>query len=168
MRMISLRRLLSKLTVLALSASPATAAAVEAEEKETCAECAREFGLDDDIPIDREQIDADDAALVLGRSLAKALSEMREIDAVHLATTWALSKDATRRAGIAHALEWPFRLVPDSLIIEHLSRDEDPLIRGACARAAWTRRTGGGDAGVLARLVEDPDPEVRAIAARAR
>ena len=170
MRMVSLRRLLSKLTVLALSASPAAAAAaVEVDEtRERCADCEREFDLDDDVPIDREHIDPDDAALVLGRSLAKALSEMREIEAVQLATTWALSTDVTRRAGIAHALEWPFRLVPDGLIIEHLSRDEDPLIRAACARAAWSRRTGGGDGGVLDRLVEDPDPEVRAIAARAR
>jgi hypothetical protein len=144
MRMISLRRLLSKLTILALSASPAAAAAVEVDEKQTCGECERELdlALEEDIPIDREHVDPHDAALVLGRTLAKVLSEMREIEAVQLATTWALSSDATRRAGIAHALEWPFRLVPDRLIIEHLSQDPDPLIRGACARAAWIRGIG--------------------------
>jgi hypothetical protein len=141
MRMISLRRLLSKLTVLALSASPAAAATVESsDETLPCADC--DIVLDDDVPIDREHIDPDDAARVLGRSLAQALTEMREIEAVQLATTWALSTDPTRRAGIAHALEWPFRLMADRLILEHLSQDPEPLIQEACARAAWIRGIG--------------------------
>ncbi|HTL38456.1 MAG TPA: hypothetical protein VL326_35240 [Kofleriaceae bacterium] len=141
MGMISLRRLLSKLTVLALSASPAAAAAADVDSSAPadtqCSEC--DVDLDEDIPIDREHIDPADAAVVLGRGLAQALSEMREIEAVQLSTTWALSQDPVRRAGIAHALEWPFRLMPDRLIIEHLSQDPDPLVQSACRRAAWIR-----------------------------
>ena len=144
MRMISLRRLLSKLTVLALSASPAAAATTP--DVATCTDCQTaddaDLDLDEDIPIDREHIDPADAAFVLGRGLAKALSEMRELDAVQLSSTWALSNDPMRRAAIAHALEWPFRLMPDRLILEHLSRDPDPLIQSACTRAAWIRGIG--------------------------
>jgi hypothetical protein len=145
MRMISLRRLLSKLTVLALSASAAAAGAtpdapdVRSRDARRCDDC---DDLDDDAPIDREQVDEHDAALVLGRSLAKALSEMRELDAIQLSTTWALSQDPMRRAGLAHALEWPFRLMPDRVILEHLSQDPDPAIREACHRAAWIRGIG--------------------------
>ena len=139
-RMISLRRLLSKLTVLALSASAAAAGATpdapDARRGLSCDDC------DDDAPIDREHVDPHDAAVVLGRSLAKALSELPELDAIHLSTTWALSQDPVRRAGLAHALEWEFRLMPDRLILEHLSKDEDPMIRAACARAAWIRGIG--------------------------
>jgi len=143
MRMISLRRLLSKLTVLALAASPAAAATTP---DVPCTDCQTaddgDLDLDEDIPIDREHIDPADAAFVLGRGLAKALSEMRELDAVQLSSTWALSKDPMRRAAIAHALEWPFRLMPDRLILEHLAQDPDPLIQSACARAAWIRGIG--------------------------
>jgi hypothetical protein len=53
-------------------------------------------------------------------------------------------------------------------VIDHLSRDDDPAIRAAAARAAWARRQTGGDTGVLARLSHDPDPQVRAVAASAR
>jgi hypothetical protein len=142
--MVPLRRLLSKLTVLALSASPATVAARNNEVPCTDNQATDEgdIELDDDVPIDREHIDPADAAFVLGRGLAKALSEMRELDAIRLSTTWALSTDPMRRAGIACALEWPFRLMPDRLILEHLSQDPDPLIRSACARAAWIRGIG--------------------------
>jgi hypothetical protein len=142
--MVSLRRLLSKLTVLALSASPAVAAA--RTDDVPCTDCQTtddvDIDLDEDVPIDREHIDPADAAFVLGRGLAKALSEMRELEAIQLSTTWALSSDPMRRAGIAHALEWPFRLMPDRLILEHLSQDPDPLIQSACQRAAWIRGIG--------------------------
>lgn len=172
MRMISLRRLLSKLTVLALSASAATAGASPdtPNARVRGRECRcddNDADLDDDAPIDREQIDEHDAAVVLGRTLAKTLSELPELDAIQLATTWALSQDPMRRAGLAHALEWPFRLMPDGAILEHLSQDEAPEIRAACARAAWVRRNAIWHRGILERLVVDPDPEVRAIAQRA-
>ncbi len=158
MRKISLRRLLSKLTVLALASSPAANAAATAD---ACDECS------DDARIDHEQVDPRTAAAMLGRSLANALGEMRPLAATHLASTWALSEDPLRRAAIAHALEWTFPLLGDADIIEHLSYERDPHIRAACARAAWARRASGGDPGVLARLARDPDAEVRAIAVRA-
>ena len=159
MRKISLRRLLSKLTVLALSAAPAAA---------TAAPTAIDDDLDSDVTIDRERLDLHDASLLLGRNLAQALAEMQPLAATHLATTWALSADPLRRAAIASALEWVFPLLGDGAITDYLSTDPDPVIRAACARAAWMRRATGGDPGVLARLVDDPDPHVRAIANHAR
>jgi hypothetical protein len=101
------------------------------------------------------------------RDLALELSSMKPIAATHLATTLALSPDLARRAAIAKALEWEFPLFGDGAILDHLSRDESPAIRAACARAAWVRRARGGDLGVLARLADDPDPDVRSIATRA-
>ncbi len=158
MRKISLRRLLSKLTVLALASSPAANAASLVDDCDDCSE---------DVRIDRGQVDAHAAAAMLGRSLANALGELKPLAATHLATTWALSDDPLRRAAIAHALEWAVPLLGDGTIIEHLSFERDPHVRAACARAAWVRRTTGGDRGVLARLAHDPDAEVRAIAQRA-
>jgi hypothetical protein len=161
MRKISLRRLVAKLTVLALSAS---AAAANADEVRTTQAVIDDIDLADDSPIDRESFNAREAAQLLGRTLAQALSELPPLDATHVATTWALSEDVLRRAAVASSLEWAFPLVGDGTIIEHLARDVDPGIRAACARAAWIRRPTGGDQGVLARLSRDPDPEVRGIA----
>lgn len=98
------------------------------------------------------------------RQLAVELSDMKPIAATHLATTLALSPDIARRTAIARALEWEFPLFGDDAILDHLSRDESPAIRAACARAAWIRRATGD---VLARLAQDPDPDVRSIATRA-
>jgi hypothetical protein len=169
MSKISLRRLLTKLTVLALSTTAATAAEARTAEREGCAECGDDDNdLDPTLTIDREHLDAGDAALTLGRGLAQALGELRPIVATHLAASWALSADPVRRLAVANAMEWQFPLVGDDIVIDHLSRDADPQIRAAAARAAWSRRAAGGDANVLARLVEDPDPEVRAVAKSAR
>jgi hypothetical protein len=145
-----LRRLLAKLTVLALSTAPAAAANPPSP-----------FG-------EVTTIVHEDTAALIGRSLALTLSELPPLEATHMATGWALSPERVRRAAVAQALEWTFPLVPDAQIIEHLSRDPDPRIRASVARAAWARRVTGGDLRVLARLSDDPDPEVRAIAARAR
>ena len=172
---ISLRRLLSKLTVLALTttvAAPVYAAAPAAPPHPTpdCAECDDDAELDADLTIDREHLDPRDAAITLGRSLALALGEIRPLAATHLAATWALSQDPVRRLSLAYALEWTDpgkQLVGAAMVIDHLASDPDPSIRSAAARAAWARRTTGGDAGVLARLTDDPDPDVRAIALRA-
>jgi hypothetical protein len=163
MSKVSLRRLLSKLTAIALSTSavgPAAAeplrnAGVDVEDNE----------LDASLSIDPGHMATQDAAAALGRSLARALSQLRPLSATHLAATWCLSDDALRRLAVANALAWTFSLVGDALVIDHLSRDDDPAIRAASARAAWARRVTGGDPGVLARLSQDPDPEVRAIAA---
>jgi hypothetical protein len=172
---ISLRRLLSKLTVLALSASPVAANAtisrsstprLRAEAPDVDDD--DDLDLDSDVPIDREQVTGHQASLLLGRGLAIALSELPQLDAIHLGATWALSEDPVRREAIARSLEWMFPLVGDSVIIDHLSRDTDPAIRAACARAAWIRRRTGGDPGVLARLSHDSDLEVRSIALRSQ
>jgi hypothetical protein len=53
------------------------------------------------------------------------------------------------------------------MVIDHLASDPDARIRRAAARAAWSRRTTGGDPGVLARLADDPDPAVRDVVALA-
>ena len=176
MSKVSLRRLLSKLTALALSTSaagPATGEPVrelagQGTEGTVDTVDADDSDLDASLQIDREQFDAQDAASALGRSLALALGGMRPLSATYLAATWTLSSDPVRRLAVAHALEWTFPLVGDALVIDHLSRDPDPKIRMAAARAAWARRTALADATVLARLVDDSDPDVRAVAMSAR
>lgn len=153
MSRISLRRLLSAIA-LTTAAVPAAAEAKTEPPPE----------LDASLCLDREQADPTDAGLKLGRGLALALDDMRPLTATHLAATWALSDDPVRRLAMAHALEWAFPLVGDAMVIDHLSRDPDEQIRAAVARAAWVR----GELSVLGRLVDDPAPEVRAIALRAR
>ena len=166
MRRISLRRLLSRLTVLALSAAPVASNAGQAVSAHTSMD--EDDGVfDTDLPIDRGHMDLQDAAALLGRHLAQALGELRPLAATHLATTWALSDDPLRRGAIASALEWVFPLLGDGVILDHLSHDPDPAIRVAVARAAWARRTTGGDLGVLARLAADPDLRVSTVAQRA-
>ena len=156
MSKISLRRLLSRLTALALAAQPAAAGAIGAREP---ARIADELAREDEI--DRELIDDDDAAAALGRGLALALTELRPLVGTQLAASWATSADRLRRLAVANALEWAFPLVGDALVIDHLSRDSDPVIRLAIARAAWIR---GIEPGVLERLANDPEPDVRAVA----
>jgi len=161
MSKVSLRRLLSKLTALALST--AAVGVAEADRAESS-----DAELEPDREIDREHLDPHVAGAALGRGLALALGALRPLTATHLAATWSLSDDPLRRLAVALSLEWKFRLVGDSLVIDHLSRDGDPAIRIAAARAAWTRRPTGGDLGVLARLADDPDPAVRAVVSAAR
>lgn len=167
MSKVSLRRLLSKLTALALSTSAVGVAAAQPAPDQSGLDI-EDSELDASLSIDPGPLDTQDAAAALGRSLAMALSQLRPLSATHLAATWCLSDDALRRLAVAHALEWTFSLVGDALVIDHLSRDDDPAIRAASARAAWARRVTGGDPGVLARLSRDPDPRVRAVAASAR
>jgi hypothetical protein len=154
---ISLRRLLSKLTLLAVTTTAVTPAVATPEDAE----------LDASLALDAGSVDSHTAGTVLGRRLAHALAEMRPLDATHLAATWSLSSDPVRRLAVASALEWAFPLVGDALVIDHLSRDGDVAIRLASARAAWVRRASGGDLGVLRRLADDPDPEVAAVARHA-
>jgi PIN domain nuclease of toxin-antitoxin system len=150
MHRISLRRLLA---VLALSGSPAAASAAALPHTE----------LDADVPIDRENLDPSDAASMLGRQLAHALCGHSPLEATHIATTWALSEDPLRRLAIAHALEFPFRLVGADVVLDHLAHDPDAKVRAAVARAAWIRRPSLGTE-IVDRLSADPDPEVRSIA----
>ena len=170
---VPLRTLLSRLTVIALTATTIGPTAVEATPagRRTEQFTTRDRELDDlenESEIDPGPIDPDDAALALGRGLALALGEMRPLAATELAATWSLSADPLRRRALGVALEWMFPLVGDALVIEHLARDRDPTIRLAAARAAWIRRPVGGDPGVLDRLADDPDPTVRAVAQAAR
>ena len=158
MSKVSLRRLLTALTLTTTTVASAGTPADSTQCQDLCG----------DQTIDTGGVDELDAAATLGRGLALALSEMRPLGATQLASSWALSEVPMRRLAVAHALEWTFKLVGDDLIIDHLSRDGDPQIRKEAARAAWVRRASGGDPGVLSRLAEDPDPAVRAVAARAR
>ena len=141
MHRVSLRRLLSKLTVLALSTSAMAVASPSRRTPKSCVDKAFEDDLEDDreddldadldadAPIDREHVASHDAAAMLGRSLANALAEVKPLAAIHLATTWALSEDPLRRAAVVRSLEWTFPLLGDAAIIEHLSYDPDPSIR---------------------------------------
>lgn len=159
MSKVSLRRLVARLTALALAVNPVAGAAAERE-------LTRE--IEDNREIDREHLDHQAAATALGRGLAIALGELRPLAATQLAATWSLSSDPLRRLAVGLALEWRFPLVGDGLVLDHLARDTDPAVRAAAARAAWTRRASGGDFGVLERLADDPDPSVRAVALAAR
>jgi hypothetical protein len=166
---VSLRRVLSKLTVLALTTSSmglATARSRDPIIDEDVDVDPDADTLDADTMIDTDYIEREDAGLALGRSLALALAELRPMDATHMVATWTLSDDPLRRLAVATALEWSFPLVGDALVIDHLSRDGDAGIRAAAARAAGVRRTKDVDPDVLARLGNDPDPEVRAAALR--
>jgi len=173
MSKVSLRRLLSKLTALALSTSAAAAGAAPIATAADPPPCDKdcEDELDPELAIDLHdapRAEAGEAANALGRGLALALGRMRPLGATHLLATWALAPDPMRRLALANALEWTFPIVGDTLAIDHLSRDPDPKIRMAAARAAWARRTALADATVLARLVDDSDPDVRAVAMSAR
>jgi hypothetical protein len=155
---VPLRGLLARLTTIALTTGAlGTASAAPCDLDELT-----------DPEIDRECVETEDAALALGRGLALALGEMRPLAATQLAATWSTSPDDLRRLALANALEWRFKLVGDALVIDQLSRDADPAIRAAAARAAWIRRASGGDLGVLDRLADDPDPQVRSVALAAR
>jgi hypothetical protein len=165
---VSLRRLLTRLTAIALSTTAVGTASADDEAPPSAQETPdAEVELTADLPIDPDHIDPPDAAAALGRSLALAVARMRPIEATHLVTTWAMSEDPVRRLAVAHSLEWQFKLVGDSLVIDHLARDPDPAVRMEIARAAWVRRGHADVYGALARLIEDPDPDVRAVALRA-
>ena len=175
MSKVSIRRLLSRLTAIALSTTTVggAAAAPPSGDPSPSASPAGDDGCDlacgADLPIDREAYDEPTAAARLGQGLALALAlgRMRPLGATQLASTWALSEDVLRRHALAHALEWAFPLVGDALVLDHLSRDPDPAIRVATARAAWIPSGQRRGSGVLSRLAADPDPEVRSVASGA-
>jgi hypothetical protein len=127
--MITLKRTLAKLAMLALSASPA-AAAGDTVDSDDCE-------LDASVPIDRGTVEARAAAALLGRSLADALAEMPPLEATHLVTTWALSSDRLRRLAVVEALRHVMPLGARSALA-HLARDPDPDVRAAAAGVART------------------------------
>jgi hypothetical protein len=118
--MISLKRTLAKLAVLALSASPAGASTSDSDDCE----------LDASVPIDRGALASRQAASLLGTSLGDALAELPPLDATHLVTTWALSPDRLRRLALIDALA---RVQPlgARTAIDHLARDPDPEVAAA-------------------------------------
>src|SRR5262245_31645367 len=103
---------------------------------------------------------AANAAPADGHALAIRLQHSHPLDATRIAATDATATEAEVRRTIADALTWPFPLVGDALILDHLARDPDPEVRLAAARAAHARRDSGGMA-VLQALTHDPDPAVR-------
>ncbi|MBX3159866.1 MAG: hypothetical protein KF773_28100 [Deltaproteobacteria bacterium] len=162
---VTLRGLLAKLTALALATAGAPALAAAARPVDP------DLDTDSDLHpctrIDAGTVPQGEAVEKLGRALAGTLTGLRPLQATQLVASWAVSPDPLRRHAVATALEWTFPLVGDELALDHLSRDTDPSIRAATARAAWARRTTCGDAGVLERLAADPDPDVRAVATAA-
>ena len=94
--------------------------------------------LTDDLPIDREHLGAAEAAAAIGRNLP--LGAMHPLTATQLATTWALSGDPVRRAAIAYALETASPLGART-ILDHLSRDADPVVRTAVSHTVKLRGT---------------------------
>ena len=141
-----LRRLIGRLTAATLGASAAAASTAQAAATAAAAD-----------------IDDDPRHETAAHWLAISLEQMAPLPATYTACQWALSPDAAQRATIATALERSFRLVGDSVILDHLSRDPSTEIRLAVARAAWLRRPAVADE-VLARLADDPSPEVREVA----
>lgn len=190
---ISLRRLLGRLAAIALS-STAGPAMADVDENATTGrfvrggdddEPTRDRGhrpsthvlpgdprsviddeeLDAALALDlRDGIESEDAAIALGRGLALAMQRMRPIEAMHVASTWSLSADTTRRLAVAHSLEWEFPLPAHDVVLDHLSRDPGTAVRAATARAAVARGTDE----VIDRLAADTVPEVREIARTAR
>jgi hypothetical protein len=98
-----------------------------------------------------------------GHTLAIQLQRAHPLDATRIAATDATAPEPITRRTLADALTWPFPLVGDALILDHLARDPDPEVRLAAARAAHARRDSGGMA-VLDALSHDPDPAVREAA----
>lgn len=147
----ALRRMFGKLvlTTLGISAAPVVAEATDPDEVEAAL---RVVSSDD----------PDGAAS--GQALAQLLGRMHPLDATRTAATAAMSPRPELRVALGEALTWHFRLIGDSVVIDHLSQDREPGVRFAAARAAHARRTSGGDAGVLDRLSHDPDPGVREAA----
>lgn len=141
-----LRAIVSNLTLASLAtASPAVAATVGAESPAP------------DASTDEGRVDP-------SRALALQLSHLPSIESMGVAAELALSPELHERQQLAEALAWSFPLAGESTVIEHLSRDASPEVRGAAARAAWVRRSSHLDREVLHRLLGDSDPEVRAAA----
>lgn len=133
--MITLKRTLAKLAMLALSSSPA-AAATDTPDTVDSEDCE----LDARVPIDRGSVEARTAAAMLGQSLADALIEVPPLEATHLVTTWALSSDRLRRLAVVEALG---RVTPlgARTALAHLARDADPEVRQAAAALSAPRTT---------------------------
>lgn len=156
-----IRRWFTRLTAAALGAAAApTADAAVGADLMTRGPAAADVAPDEDPP--GYVLDEGDPRLsTAAQWLAVSLERMEPLPATYTACTWALSPDPAQRATIAASLEWTFSLAGDDVIVDHLSRDPEPRVRAAIARAAWTRRAADD---VLTRLADDPSPEVREVA----
>lgn len=157
----ALRRLLGKLLFagIGVAAMPAPADALEGDSEADS----------DDVVLDVVDAAIDFAGdppdpVAGGHALAVVLEHMHPLDAARTAATAALSDRPEIRCALGESLTWVFPLVGASIVIDHLSRDAEPGVRFAAARAAHARRAAGGDDGVLARLSHDPDPTVAEVA----
>jgi hypothetical protein len=118
--------LLASFLLLGVMAAPASAAADE-EVVDGAIE----------LIADGRDLDAD------GDRVAGLLRDMGPFDAVRTAATTALSSNVHVRRALARALVTPFQLVGDDFLLDHLSRDDDPLVRETAARAARVRNPRG-------------------------
>ena len=121
MHRISLRRLLA---VLALSGSPGVAAATPPTpwgHAPSSTRTSRSIASTS-MP--------NDAAAMLGRQLAHTLGEQQSARRDTPRVDVGADADALRRIAIAHALEWAFPLVGDDIVLDHLSHDANPKVRG--------------------------------------
>jgi hypothetical protein len=98
---------------------------------------------------------------IAAHTLAAVLAALPPLAATAHGCDWALSPDVAHRQALAGALEWSGPLLGAGSMLAHLAGDPEAAVRRAVARTAWTR----GDApAALARLLADPDPEVRDLA----
>ena len=151
-----LRRLFGRLTAATLGVASVSAAPPDLDDDPPGVRAADSSADDGDT--------GDPRRAAAAHWLAVSLERMAPLPATHTACGWALSSDPAQRATIARALEWTFRLFGDAVIIDHLSRDPEPEVRAAVARAAWVRQPIGVGDDVLALLAADPSPEVRDVA----
>lgn len=104
-----------------------------------------------------------------GSFLAAALEWMTGFERTELVADWSTSSSDSLRLLVARVLAHASSVVGSLSAIEHLAADPDPRVRAAVARAARARsgEAPGRLQAVLARLIQDRDPEVRAVAAAA-
>ncbi|MCA9678448.1 MAG: hypothetical protein KC464_25705, partial [Myxococcales bacterium] len=105
-------------------------------------------------------IAAGDDGAASAHAFAILLDHMQPIDATRAVTLAALSPDVGVRAAVGEALTWCFPLLGARSVIDHLSRDPEPRVRLAAARAAHARRIAHDAPEVLQRLAADPEPSV--------
>jgi HEAT repeat protein len=91
---------------------------------------------------------------------------MSGLERTEVIAGWATSRSPLARLAIARALGSASPAVGAHSAIELLARDAEPDVRLAAAEAAWLRRIEDPErmTAVLRRLLDDPDPAVRARA----
>jgi HEAT repeat protein len=92
--------------------------------------------------------------------------EVGGLERAEVIAEWATSESPVERLAIARALGAAAPAIGVHSAIELLARDAEPDVRLAAAEAAWLRRIEDPErmTAVLRRLLDDPDPAVRARA----